>query len=95
MDNGAINLAASLATIVGGAIALLAALGALLRHVNRKQSEHIIEYVLEATYPISPAANGGLSLPDVARRTELIERDVAAIKGQIDLLVKIYTEEEK
>ena len=95
MDSDTLNLTSELATIVGGLIALLAALGAVLRYLNRKQSEQIIAHVMEATYPISPAANGGLSLPDVARRTELIERDVAQIKGQIDLLVRIYTEEDK
>lgn len=72
---------------------LLAAIYGLLAWSNRHLEKKIAREIKEATYPISAHANGGLSLPDVARRTEGIERELIELRGQVDLLVRIYTEE--
>ena len=49
-----------------------------------------------ATAPIHPEANGGLSLPDVARRTEKLEKQMDVIlDNQMEtnqLLVKVLTQ---
>lgn len=90
-----IDTVASSATIAGGAIAITSLVVTFIRWSNRKLGERIMDALVEATYPISPTANGGSSLPDVARRCEMIEKDLAAIRGQVDLLVRIYTEEDK
>ena len=87
--------ASSIAQLIGGLIGIIVALYGLMRWTNRHLQDRIVEAIHDATYPISPKANGGLSLPDVARRTECIERDIQGLKGQVDLLVRIYTEEVK
>ena len=43
------------------------------------------EEISAATAPIQPSANGGLSLPDVARRTEKLEK-------QMDIILDTQTE---
>lgn len=43
------------------------------------------EEIAQATAPIQPGANGGLSLPDVARRTEKLEK-------QMDIILDNQTE---
>jgi len=43
------------------------------------------EEISAATAPIQPGANGGLSLPDVARRTEKLEK-------QMDIILDTQTE---
>lgn len=65
-----------------------------LRWSSERLGERIMTEIRTSTYPISPGANGGLSLPDVARRVAGIERDLAELRGQVDLLVRIYTEED-
>jgi hypothetical protein len=90
-----LDVVASSATIAGGTIAVTSLIVTFVRWSNRKLGERIMDALIEATYPISPTANGGNSLPDVARKCEVIEKDLAAIKGQVDLLVRIYTEEDK
>lgn len=72
---------------------LLAAIYGVISWSNRHLERKIADEIKEATLPISAAANGGLSLPDVARRTEAIEKELIELRGQVDLLVRIYTEE--
>jgi hypothetical protein len=86
---------ASFATITAGVIAVASAITAFIRWSNHALGERISEEIKVATYSISPMANGGLSLPDVARRTEAIERELLEMKGAVDMLVRIYTEEER
>jgi hypothetical protein len=54
------------------------------------------EEISLATAPIQPEANGGLSLPDVARRTERLEQQMDIIlDNQMDtnqLLVKVLSQ---
>lgn len=83
------DVAELLLTICG----LLAAVYGVMSWSHRQLEKKIAREIREATYPISAAANGGLSLPDVARRTEAIERELIELRGQVDLLVRIYTEE--
>lgn len=84
---------ADYAGVLVALITIVTTLMALLRYMTKRQSEHIIRQIKEATYPISPGANGGLSLADVARRTELIANEVSSMKGKVDLLVDLYTKE--
>ena len=55
-------------TVVSLSIGIIAALGKLLV-VNPLKS-----YIKEQTYPIQPTANGGRSLPDIARTVDRIEK---------------------
>lgn len=54
------------------------------------------EQIMEATAPIQPGANGGLSLPDVARRTKKLEQQMDIIlDNQLEtnqLLVKVLSQ---
>jgi hypothetical protein len=54
------------------------------------------EEITAATAPIHPSANGGLSLPDVARRTEKLEKQMDIIlDNQMqtnNLLVKVLSQ---
>jgi hypothetical protein len=56
----------------------------------------IKEEVGAATAPIQPGANGGLSLPDVARRTEKLEKQMdAMLDNQMEtnnLLIKVLSQ---
>ena len=81
------------ATICGAVIAVVAAVAALLRFMNHRQSKQIYHEIQKATYQIQPDSNGGLSLPDVARQVNDVANDVAEIKGQVDVLVKLYKKE--
>jgi hypothetical protein len=57
-----------LLTIVSLALGIIAILGKWLV-VNPLKS-----YIKEQTYPIQPTANGGRSLPDIARTVDRIEK---------------------
>jgi hypothetical protein len=56
----------------------------------------IKDEISTATAPIQPGANGGLSLPDVARRTEKLEKQMDVIlDNQMEtnqLLVRVLTQ---
>ena len=58
----------------------------LLRSVIREE-------IVEATKPIHPSANGGLSLEDVARKTNKLEEHLVQIQKENsetkDLLIKV------
>jgi hypothetical protein len=55
-------------TVVSLALGIIAILGKWLV-VNPLKS-----YIKEQTYPIQPTANGGRSLPDIARTVDRIEK---------------------
>ena len=86
-------VAYEIAGILAACVAVLAGAAGFMRWSNARLGARILDEIRVATYPISPTANGGRSLPDVARKIEVIEKDLLAVKGQIDLLVRIYTEE--
>ncbi len=56
----------------------------------------IREEITEATAPIHPAANGGLSLADVARKTSQLEAQMCRIEKQNDetknLIIKVLSQ---
>lgn len=45
-------------------------------------------YIKEVTYPLSPDANGGKSLPDVAKGVERINQRLDHIENRLDTLEK-------
>jgi hypothetical protein len=55
-------------TVVSLSIGILTVLGKLLIVTPIKN------YIKEQTYPIQPTANGGRSLPDIARTVDRIEQ---------------------
>ena len=55
-------------TVVSLSIGILTVLGKLLIVIPIKN------YIKEQTYPIQPTANGGRSLPDIARTVDRIEQ---------------------
>ena len=82
--NGAVL---SVAALVSMATALLAWLGskreARLRDEAAATRDLIRKELLALTKPIQPGANGGLSLPDVARKVDDIDRRMARIEEYI------------
>ena len=55
-------------TVVSLAIGILTVLGKLFIVIPLKS------YIKELTHPIQPSANGGRSLPDIARTVDRIEK---------------------
>lgn len=45
--------------------------------------------IKEATRPISPTANGGLSLPDVARKLDKMETRQDQTDAKLDLVIEL------
>ena len=64
-------------------IGVLLAFGAVFAGISRwwmKQLRFVIKEEIEtATEPIHPSSNGGLSLADVARRTEAMEKSIKSM----------------
>ncbi len=69
-----------LAIILGFAVAVVTAATGLSRWWLRQLRKTIHEEIEEYTQPIQPNANGGLSLPDVARKVEKLEFNVEELK---------------
>lgn len=88
-----LSAAASAASVIGGVAVLLSGMVAVIRWSDRKLGARIAEEIRAATYAIHPDANGGLSLPDVARKTEKISQELSEVKAQVDLLVDLYKKE--
>jgi hypothetical protein len=64
--------------MLGFIIALTGAIAGVLRYVMRGLEHKIGDVVKESTSQIQPGANGGMSLPDVARGVStLIDRQTA------------------
>ena len=77
-------------------LAVVGAVTALSRWWLKQLRKMIREEVEEFTKPIQPTANGGLSLPDVARRVDSVEKAISELsditKENKDLLVKLAVE---
>ena len=76
------------AIIMAGQIAgALSAIGAvvfvIVKYVVVKPIQN---YIDKATYPISPTANGGKSLPDVIRAIKRVEIKLEKIDGRVQTL---------
>jgi len=69
-----------MAIILGFALTVIGAATGLSRWWLRQLRKTIHEEVEEYTAPIQPTANGGLSLPDVARKVVDLEHSVKDIK---------------
>ena len=80
-----LTLVGAVFVIVGGVVGGVAAIWKWVAHPR------IATQIAEATRPIQPGANGGVSLPDVARSADLLVerqtdviRDVRAIRERLD-----------
>ena len=76
------------AIIMAGQVAgALSAIGAvvfvIVKYVVVKPIQN---YIDKATYPISPTANGGKSLPDVIRAIKRVETKLEKIDGRVQTL---------
>ena len=74
------------AIIMGGQVAgALSAIGAvvfvIVKYVVVKPIQN---YIDKATYPISPTANGGKSLPDVIRAIKRVEIKLEKLNSRVD-----------
>lgn len=69
-----------MAIILGFAVAVVSAATGLSRWWLRQLRRTIHDEIEEYTQPIQPTANGGLSLPDVARKVEKLEFTVDELK---------------
>ena len=89
INNNGLDIA-DIGTICGVIGAVAISTRWIVRHLVDQIRDIVVEEVNRATYPISPKANGGLSLPDVARETyknTLITQAIADHLG-IDLKEK-------
>lgn len=76
-----LQLAQAVGIVSGALLGLIALLKPLLRWLVVKPLQTMIE---EKTYPISPNANGGLSLPDVAKATHKIQTAIDRIENRLN-----------
>lgn len=70
-----------LAAIFAFVLAVVGALTGLSRWWISQMRKIVREEIEEFTAPIQPHANGGLSLPDVAKRVGKLEETLEAIKN--------------
>jgi phosphoglycerate-specific signal transduction histidine kinase len=73
------------------ALAILGALSAVIKRAIKTLRAMIREEISVATAPIHPSSNGGLSLPDVARRTRHLEEKMNMIYEMQQKNNKLYT----
>lgn len=80
------SLLSNAAEILGFVVLVVSSLAGLGKFFifNPLRSE-----IKQATYPISPVANGGLSLPDVARKLNGMEQRQNDTDAKIDLIIEI------
>jgi pilus assembly protein TadC len=69
-----------MAVVLGFALTIVGAATGLSRWWMRQLKKTIHDEVEDFTQPIQPTANGGLSLPDVARKVEKLEYSVDDLK---------------
>lgn len=67
----------------GAGLAILGLLGALFRVLVLIPLK---AYIKELTYPIQPTANGGKSLPDIARGIERLHDRLETVEKRLDTL---------
>jgi pilus assembly protein TadC len=79
-------------------IGLVSAAVGFIRWWLRQLKKIVREEITEATIPIHPTANGGLSLPDVARRVEQVEKVLDQIKKENletrDIILQVLVDKE-
>lgn len=80
-------------------LAVVGAFAALSRWWFKKLRVMIREEVEEFTIPIQPHANGGKSLPDIARKVDMLEETLLEMKTANDdtreLLIKFFLKYDK
>lgn len=80
------NLVGQASQVIGFILLLVAALGGLGRFLIFNPLRREIK---EATRPIHPSSNGGLSLPDVARKLDKLEARQDHTDAQLDLVISL------
>lgn len=87
-----------LAAILAFVLAVIGALTGLSRWWISQMRKIVREEIEEFTAPIQPNANGGLSLPDVAKRVTRLEETLGEIKADSsetkELLLKFIVNNE-
>ena len=78
--------------IFGFLIALTGATYGLTKWWMKLMRKMMREEIEIATEPIQPHANGGLSLADVARRTQVLETEMCSLNKKTDKLQKTVSE---
>ena len=80
-------------------LAVIGALTAFSRWWFKKLRRMIREEIEEFTMPIQPNANGGKSLPDVARKVDVLEERLLELKTSSDdtreLMVNLFLKYDK
>jgi hypothetical protein len=76
-----VPVAQAVGIICGALLGLAAVLRPLLKWLVVKPLQASIE---QSTYPISPNANGGKSLPDVAKNTQNIQAQLDRIEKRLE-----------
>lgn len=82
-QNGTFDIG-DLSAIFMFALAVIGAMVGFNRWWFKKLRKMIREEIREFTKPIQPTANGGKSLPDVARRVEVLETMIIDLKTSTD-----------
>lgn len=78
--------------LLGFVIAMSGVIFGVTRWWMKLMRKMMREEISEATAPIHPNANGGLSLADVARKTEKLEQDLDGLGKKTDKLQKTVAE---
>ena len=78
--------------LLGFVVAMSGVIFGVTRWWMKLMRKMMREEISEATAPIHPNANGGLSLADVARKTEKLERDLDGLGKKTDRLQKTVAE---
>jgi len=81
-----LDAAGQAAQIIGFILVLVTAIGGLGRFFIFNPLRREIK---EATRPIHPSSNGGLSLPDVARKLDKLEARQDHTDAQLDLVISL------
>lgn len=81
-----------LSAVLGFVIALVGAVYGVTRWWMKLMRKMMREEIEIATEPIHPNSNGGLSLADVARRTEHLEKEMNSMGRKVDRLSKSVNE---
>ena len=87
-----------LSTILFFLIGLVTAGVGVIRWWMRQFKKIIKEEITQATLPIQPTANGGLSLPDVARKVDCLEKVLDEVKKENletrDIILQVLVDKE-
>jgi hypothetical protein len=81
-----LNVAGQASQVIGFILLLVTALAGLGRFFIFNPVRREIK---EATRPIHPSSNGGLSLPDVARKLDKLEARQDHTDSQLDLVISL------